>query len=195
MKTKKNLLYALPFLLLAACDNAGKDNKDSVEVADSVNETRQEKADSAGTYQADNETADFLVKAANCAMAEIKLGEVAKQKATNAKVKGMGEMMASDHNKVVDEVKNLASTRNVTLPAAIGDDEQKEINNIAAKTGKEFDKAFVRHMIDEHQDDIDLFKRATDKVNDADVRTFASNTLPKLQAHLDSFKVVQKAIN
>jgi len=195
MKTKKNLLYALPFLLLAACENAGKDNKDSVEVADSVNETREEKADTAGTYQADNETADFLVKAANCAMADIKLGEVAKQKATNAKVKGMGEMMASDHNKVAEEVKNLASKRNVTLPATIGDDEQKEIDNIAAKTGKEFDEAYVRHMIDEHQDDISLFKRATDKVNDADVRTFASNTLPKLQAHLESFKEVQKAIN
>ena len=108
MKTKKNLLYALPFLLLAACDNASKDNKDSVEVADSVNEKREEKADNAGTYQADTETADFLVKAANCAMAEIKLGEVAKQQATNAKVKGMGEMMASDHNKVAEEVKNLA---------------------------------------------------------------------------------------
>jgi len=195
MKTKKNLLYALPFLLLAACDNAGKDNKDSVEVADSVNETREEKADSAGAYQADTETADFLVKAANCAMAEIKLGEVAKQQAANAKVKQMGEMMASDHNKVAEEVKNLASKRNVSLPSTIGDDKQKEIDNIAAKTGKEFDKAYVRHMIDEHQEDINLFKRATDKVNDADVRTFASNTLPKLQAHLDSFKEVQKSIN
>jgi len=195
MKTKKNLLYALPFLLLAACDNDGKDNKDSVEVADSVNEAREDRADSVGTYQADTETSDFLVKAANCAMAEIKLGEVAKEKAANAKVKQMGEMMASDHNKVAEEVKNLASKRNVSLPSTIGDDKQKEIDDIAAKTGKEFDKAYVRHMIDEHQDDIDLFKRATDKVNDADVRTFASNTLPKLQAHLDSFKEVQKAIN
>ncbi len=195
MKTKKNLLYALPFVLFAACNNAGTDSKDSVEVADSVNETRQEKADSAGTYQADTETTDFLVKAANCGMAEIKLGELAKEKGTNPKVKGMGELMASDHHKVADEVKNLASKRNVTLPATIGDDKQKDIDDISAKTGKDFDKAYVRYMIKEHEKDIDLFKRANDKVNDADVRTFANNTLPKLQAHLDSFKVVQKIIN
>ena len=195
MKAKKNLLYALPFLLFA-CNDEGKDNKDSVEVADSVNESREEKADSTGTVQAaDTETADFLVKAADCGMAEVKLGELAKQKATLAKVKGMGDMMSADHQKVNEEVKNLASRRNVSLPTSVGDDKQKDIDALAAKTGKDFDKAYVRHMIKNHEDDIALFKRAIDKVHDADVRTFASNTLPKLQEHLDSFKVVQKIIN
>lgn len=195
MKTKKSFLYALPFLLFA-CNDEGKDIKDTVEVADSVNESRKEKADSTGAIQAaDTETADFLVKAADGSMAEVKLGELAKQKAAHAQVKGIGDMMSADHSKVTEEVKKLASQRNVSLPAAVGADKQKDLDAMAAKTGKDFDKAYVRYMIKDHQEDIDLFKRAIDKVHDADVRTFASNTLPKLQEHLDSFKVVQKIIN
>lgn len=195
MKTKKSLLYALPFLLFA-CNDEGKDIKDSVEVADSVNERREEKADSTGTVQAaDTETADFLVKAADGGMAEVKLGELAKQKAMLPKVKGMGDMMSADHHNVNEEVKKLASQRNVSLPATIGDDKQKDIDAMAVKTGKDFDKAYVRYMIKDHEEDIALFKRAIDKVHDADVRTFANNTLPKLQEHLDSFKTVQKIIN
>lgn len=195
MKTTKRLLYALPFLLFA-CNDEGKDNKDTVEVADSVNQSREEKADSTGTVQAaDTETADFLVKAADEGMAEVKLAELAKQKAAHAKVKGIGDMVSADHHKVNEEVKKLASERNVSLPATVGDDNQKDIDAIAAKTGKDFDKAYVRYMIKDHEEDIALFKRAIDNVNDADVRTFANNTLPKLQEQLDAFKTVQKIIN
>jgi len=196
MKTSKRWLYALPFLLFA-CNDERNDNKDSVEVADSTNEAREEKTDSIGsvTVQADPEAADFLVKAANGGMTEVKLGALAKQKAAHDKVKGMGEMMSMDHNKVNEQVKQLATRRNVSLPGTIGDDKQKDIDAMASKTGKEFDKAFVRYMIKDHEDDIALFKKAVDKVNDADVRSFASNTLPKLQEHLDSFKMVQKIIN
>jgi putative membrane protein len=196
MKTGKRWLYAIPFLVFA-CNNEKSDNKDSVDVADSTNQAREEKADSIGsvTAQADPETADFLVKAANGGMTEVKLGEIAKQKAAHEKVKGMGDLMSMDHNRVNNTVKQLATQRNVSLPATVGEDKQKVIDAMAAKTGKEFDRAYVKYMIKDHEDDIALFKRAVDKVNDADVRTFASNTLPKLQEHLDSFKTVQKIIN
>jgi putative membrane protein len=196
MKTTGRWLYALPFLLFA-CNDEKNENRDSVEVADSTNQAREEKADSIGsvTVQADPEAADFLVKAANGGMTEVKLGALAKQKAAHAKVKGMGDMMSMDHNNVNQQVKQLATQRNVSLPGTIGDDKQKDLDAMAAKTGKEFDKAYVKYMIKDHEDDIALFKRAVDKVNDTDVRTFASNTLPKLQEHLDSFRMVQKIIN
>jgi len=72
---------------------------------------------------------------------------------------------------------------------------QHQVEELAGKKGKDFDRAYISQMIKDHQDAISLFKRATEKVNDPDVRTFANNTLPKLQEHLDSFKVVQKIIN
>jgi putative membrane protein len=190
MKKRKTLLYILPFLLFA-CNNKPKD---SVQAADSTNEVRKDKADSTGAYQADAATSDFLVKAANGGMAEVKMGELASQKSANSKVKGMGEMMVRDHTAGNAEVKTLAGQLNVNLPATVGEDKQKAFDDLSGKKGKDFDKAFVDQMIRDHKEAIDLFKKAVDDVKDPNVRTFANNTLPKLQMHLDSFKVVQKII-
>jgi putative membrane protein len=192
MKSKKKLLCSLSLFILLACNNEGKD---SVEKADSANEARKDNADSLGTYQVDAESADFLVKAANAEMTVIKLGEVAAQKAMHTKVKEMGEMMIKDHTAGNDELKKLAAGRNVSLPETIGGDMQKQVEELGGKKGKDFDRAYISQMIKDHEETISLFKRATEKVNDQDVRTFANNTLPKLQEHLDSFKVVQKIIN
>jgi putative membrane protein len=195
MKTKKKLLYALPFLLFA-CNDEGKDDKDSVQIADSVNESSEEKANSTGAViSADTETADFLLSAADGGMAEVKLAELAKQKAAHAKVKGRGDMVSADQHRVNEEVKKLASERTVSLPATVGNDNQKDIDAMATKTGKDFDKAYVGYMIKDQEEDIALLKRTIDKVHDADVPTFANNTLPKLQEQLDLFKTVQKIIN
>ncbi len=184
------MFYALPFLLLA-CNN---EPKDSVQSADSTNEARKEMADSTGAYQVDQASSDFLVKAANAGMAEVKMGELATQKSTNKKVKDMGNMMVMDHGAANEQVKALATQLNVNLPATVGDDMQKTYDDLTSKKGKEFDKAYVAQMVKDHENAIDLFKKANDDVKDDKVRTFANNTLPKLQMHLDSFKAVQKII-
>jgi putative membrane protein len=190
MKKRTSLLIALPFVIWA-CNNEGKD---SVEQADSANKARME--DSTGTtpITTDEESTKFLVKAADGGMAEVQLGELAQQKAANAKVKDFGAMMVHDHSMANDQVKTLAAQRNVTLPDSVSDEHKKTMNNLMKKTGRDFDKAYMSAMVSDHEKTIDLFKDASEKANDPDVKTFANNTLPKLQQHLDSAKAVQKIL-
>ena len=49
-------------------------------------------------------------------------------------------------------------------------------------------------MVKDHEEDIDEFKKASDKVKDADVKAFIDNTIPVLQHHLDSIKAIRKAM-
>lgn len=190
MKKKTSLLLALPFFLLA-CNNEGKD---SVEKADSINEVKLDSPATRATITTDEETTNFLVKAANGGMSEVQLGELAQQKASNQQVKNFGSMMASDHGAVNEQVKSLAAQRNVTLPATVSDDMKKHYDDFSKKTGKNFDKDYIDFMVKDHNDDIDIFEKAADKINDAEVKTFINNTLPKLRSHLDSAKAIQKAI-
>ncbi len=191
MKTHFTCCTAILFFALQSCSN---ESKDSVEIADSINATHKEMADSAGLYTPDSETATFLVNASNGAMAEIKLGELAINRATDTHVKALAQLMINEHSAANKEVKLLASARKISLPEGIAADEEKDIKEKMSRPAKEFDRAYVRYMIADHEKDIDLFKKAIDKVNDAEVRTFANNTLPKLQLHLDSFKILQKRI-
>jgi putative membrane protein len=188
---KRSIAFALPFLLLA-CNNEGKD---SVEKADSANEAKMDSnSTTSQTLQTDEASSSFLVKAADGGLTEVRMGELGQQKATNTSVKNFATMMINDHTGANDQVKSLAAQRNVTLPDAPASDNQKNVEDLAKKTGKDFDKAFMDAMVMDHEKTIDLFKSASSKSNDADVKAFADNTLPKLQMHLDSAKAIRKML-
>jgi putative membrane protein len=195
MKKMTSLLFAL-CILAWACNN---ESKDSVEKADSANSSKMNATDSGTasknqTITTDEATSSFLVDAANGGMTEVKAGQIASEKAKDARVKNFAAMMVHDHSAANDQVRNLASQRNVTLPAAVSDANQKATDDLGKKTGSDFDKSFMNMMVKDHNNAIDMFKKAADKVNDTEVKSFINNTLPTLQMHLDSAKAVQKRL-
>src|SRR5690606_20803352 len=114
--------------------------------------------------------------------------------ASNQRVKNFGEMMVKDHGKANDELKQLASAKNIQLPSAPMEDHQKHIDDLKDKTGVEFDKDYMKMMVDDHEEDIKKFQDAATEVNDADLKAFAAKNLPVLQAHLDSAKVINEVV-
>jgi len=68
------------------------------------------------TSSADNA---FVAKAAQGGMAEVELGNLATQKASDQKVKDFGQRMVDDHTKANDELKALATSKGTALPASI----------------------------------------------------------------------------
>ena len=190
MKKNTGLLFALTFSVVA-CNNEGKD---SVEKADSVNEAKLDSPAARPSIVTDEESTSFLVNGANAGMAEVQLGELAQRKAMNQQVKDFGSMIEHNHNVANDQVRALAVQRNVTLPATVGDEKRNEIDDLSRKSGADFDKAFLRAIVKGHNQAIDLFGKASDKVKDTEVKTFVDNTLPKLRNYLDSAKAIQKAL-
>src|SRR3982750_4561290 len=58
----------------------------------------------------------FVKDAAEGGMAEVELGRLAVEKASNADVKKFGQRMVEDHNKANEELKDIAGKQNVALP-------------------------------------------------------------------------------
>ncbi|MHA4894592.1 DUF4142 domain-containing protein [Pedobacter sp. PWIIR3] len=123
----------------------------------------------------------FIQEAGAAGMKEVELGKLAEQKATNQGVKAYGTMMVGDHTKANEELKTLAAKRNVTLGKS------EETTTAAASlnklSGTEFDKAYLKTMIDDHTKAIDLFEMAT-KSSDAEIKAYATKYLPTLKTHL-----------
>jgi putative membrane protein len=190
MKKVVGLLFAI-VSIMGACNNA---TKDSVEKADSINKANIDSPEVKQPIMADEATASFLVKAANGGMTEVQLGQIAQEKGLDPKVKDFGAMMVHNHSAVNGQVKALAAERNVTLPDSISDENKKEVKDISTKVGRAFDKAYINAMVKGHGATIDLFEKAKDNVNDAEVKEFINNTLPKVKTHLDAVKAIQKDI-
>lgn len=194
MKKRSFILLAMPFVFLA-CNNAGKD---SVEKADSANETKMDTTNAGTTTTAtiavDEATSGFMTTVADVGMTEVKLGQMAQDKAMNQRVKDFGAMMVKDHSAAGDELKSLASGKNVTLPAAPGEEHQRKMEDLSKKTGKDFDKAYINAMIDGHQSAISDFEKASKNTKDADVKAWIDKTLPTLKMHLDSARAIKKVL-
>ena len=181
----KKLIYLTLIASTACLMQAYAGPRDSNARAESVTARKADIAKNNSSMVAVNkEDAKFAVAAANGGMAEVELGKLAQEKAVNAKVKDFGAMMVNDHSKVNNGMKALAKSKGITLPNVIDKAEQKVMDELSAKSGADFDKAYVKNMIEDHKADIKEFEKATKNLKDADLKAFAVKTLPILKRHL-----------
>jgi len=126
----------------------------------------------------------FMEKAAAGGMAEVELGKLAQERAANAQVKEFGARMATDHAKANEELRPIADAKHVALPGGPDKKQQRAYKKLAKLSGAEFDKAYTRHMLDDHKKDVKEFQKEANSGKDGDVRNFAAKTLPTLEEHL-----------
>ncbi|TLU98785.1 DUF4142 domain-containing protein [Dyadobacter luticola] len=161
-------------------------SEDSKEVAEEQNDQKLD-----DTKLEDD--SEFAVEAADGGMIEVKLGELAQTNGTSDAVKKFGAQMVKDHSAAGEELKKLASQKNITLPTVLSDDKQKTYDDLAEKKGKDFDKAYVSLMVDDHKKDIREFEKAASDAKDPDVKSWASGKLPTLKHHLEMIEAIHDA--
>ena len=171
-------------MTLAAC-NSNK-TEDTTEVAEEQNEQKLDSTDL-------EDDAEFAVAAADGGMMEVQLGELAQTNAASEEVKKFGKEMATDHGNAGDELKALAQQKNITLPQMLSNERQKKYDELAAKKGAEFDKAYVKFMVDDHKEDISEFEEAAKDATDPDVKSWAASKVPTLKHHLEMAEALNSA--
>jgi putative membrane protein len=125
----------------------------------------------------------FMIKAAMGGMLEVQLGELAVQNASNPDVKKFGQRMADDHSKAGDELKSLAETKNVMLPAELGPKEKAMLDRFAKLSGADFDREYMEDMVKDHDKDVAMFENEARGAKDPDVKAWVEKTLPTLKEH------------
>lgn len=136
----------------------------------------------------------FIMDAASGGLMEVELGRTASTNAASPRVKEFGRMMVTDHTKANTELKGVAAKKNVTVPPTPAEKQQNHINDLKDKKGADFDKAYVDMMVDDHKEDISKFEDEAKNGKDADVKAFATKTLPVLHKHLAAIQAIQSGM-
>jgi putative membrane protein len=147
----------------------------------------------AGVRSAEDEKLDdagFVKKVSSACMGELKAGEMALQKGNDAKVKSFAQRIIDDHNKASKDLEELASRKGWTLSKTIDDKCQKELDRLSSMTAQGFDQAFVEGQIKGHEEAIKLFEKESKSGQDADLKEWATKTLPTLREHLQQAKEI-----
>jgi putative membrane protein len=126
----------------------------------------------------------FIQKAAEGGMAEVELGNLAAQKASSPAVKKFGQRMVTDHTRINDQLKPIASKQGVTLPSTLDAKDQELKDRLDKLSGHDFDRTYMEAMVKDHYADVSEFRKEAHHGHNPDVKSFAASALPTLQAHL-----------
>jgi putative membrane protein len=126
----------------------------------------------------------FLQQAARAGTAEVTLGALATERASSPEVQQFGQRMVTDHTKANEELMALAQTKGISVSATMDEQHQETAETLSKMQGSDFDREFMRHMVMDHEKAVQLFSTASQESKDADIKAFATKTLPTLQTHL-----------
>lgn len=135
----------------------------------------------------------FADQAARAGMMEVKSADLALQKSRNSQVKSFAREMKRDHTNADQKLKQAVGT-GTQLPTDLAADQQQQLDSLQSKSGAAFDKAYADQEVQDHQKAVSLFEDASHNAPTAQLRDYASQTLPTLKEHLKRAQQLQSKV-
>ena len=131
----------------------------------------------------------FVEKAAKAGETEVAISQAALPHLKNEQVKEFASMMVKDHGAANQQLTELAAQKNISLSA-----KQPGTKKWEKANDKDYDSDYIEKMVSEHKEAVELFTKESLKGEDSELRTFAANTLPTLQAHLEKARTLKQSL-
>jgi putative membrane protein len=128
--------------------------------------------------------AHFVMAASAAGDAEIIASRMAQTQGQSAKVKSFAATMIHDHTAANAKLRTIAQKDGFTLAGTPMVEQKPDLVKLQSLHGADFDKAYADMMRKDHQDAVTLFTTESSGGNNADLKLFATQTLPTLQSHL-----------
>ena len=176
-------------------DTAGTDQPAAVGTAgDAAEPAREADADATRAVRGDG---DFVGDMIQDGRAEVMLGKLAQQKAQNARVKQFAAMMVKDHTRAGAELKSVAGNANIDLADAEteAEDHAEVRNRLAKLAGAEFDREYMKAMVDDHEKAVDEVEDKAENASSDHVKQWAAKTLPALKKHLEEARQIHESLD
>jgi putative membrane protein len=133
----------------------------------------------------------FLEQARESIRLQHRLGELGQSHARGSEVRAHAQKIVTDYRRIIERIEGLIRKKGAALlqPPKIPADVYQEL---AGKSGSEFERAFVEILSDLHERALSLFETAAADARDPDVRQFAATQLPILREHRNQITVLRK---
>ncbi len=125
----------------------------------------------------------FVRKAAEGGLMEVQLGQLAVDKATDPEVKAFGQKMVTDHSALNESMKPIAERMAVKVPDHLNAKDQATYDKMKAKSGADFDKAYVKDMVMDHHQDLREFGNEAKTVKDPELKAAVEHGHDVIKEH------------
>jgi putative membrane protein len=136
--------------------------------------------------------AEFVTQAANGNMFEIRSSQAALEKTQNDQVRQFAQKMVQDHTGAGDRLKEAAQGQSV--PTDLDQRHAQMLQQLQGASGPDFDRRYVQLQLAAHQDSVLLFEKYGQNGDNPQLKQFAQQMLPDLQAHLQQIQQIRSAL-
>ncbi|OYX06214.1 MAG: DUF305 domain-containing protein [Caulobacter vibrioides] len=188
---------AVAALSLAACGQKSVETKGAATPAEQAATPDANPAATVPTLADETKADVFATKLADGNMFEIEAAKLAASRSTNPSVKKFAMMMETAHKKSSDGLKSAVSASGATinLPTMLSKDMQDELDDLSKADPKDFDKEYADAMVDAHQSALNLLQRYAQDGDTPALKTFAAETAPTVQEHLNMAEGLKKGFD
>ncbi|MFI7643334.1 DUF4142 domain-containing protein [Nonomuraea sp. NPDC049400] len=127
----------------------------------------------------------FLRKAHQSNLAEIQAGQAAQDRGASETVRDLGAKLVSDHTKLDRDVQRVAEQAELELPKRPSAEQRRELEQVTARSGKAFDRAWLAAQIAGHRQSLANGAEELWDGSSSEVKKLASDAKPIIQMHLD----------
>jgi putative membrane protein len=149
-------------------------------------------SDAAAEQGEQDPTRAFIKEAYSSNLFEVQLGELAAQRAQDDQVKQFARSMVADHTKANEELKRLGQSGDKQTSERLDAVHQAKLQKMQRLPASEFDRKYIFSQVAGHTMNVLEFRYQSQNAQDQQVKQYATQTLPKLEQHLQHANKIAK---
>src|SRR5690606_18158376 len=111
---------------------------------------------------------------------EVESSQLASGKEVTDQVAQFAQMMVEDHQRANDQLSQIAQNAGITVSDTLASKHQQQLDELNGLEGEEFQRKYLEVQVKAHEEAVDLFRRASQQLQQEELRSFAEETLPVL---------------
>ncbi len=136
----------------------------------------------------------LIKQLAEANLSEINAGKLAQDKAQSEEVKSFAKKMIDDHSKALDDLKQLAKSKNVALPTEPNKQQMAMEQRLRGLSGEKFDRQYMRQSGERAQKQTHQLLKQAEKAGDTDLKNYASKTIAAVEGHQQMAREAERSL-
>ncbi len=138
---------------------------------------------------------DFVMTAASNDTFEVEAGKMALEKTQNPAVRTFAERMVDDHSETNEQLRAIARGAGITVMMSMNAENSADLERLRVLSGREFDREYAAQVgVAAHQQAVASFEQTSRSASDAQLKSFAEQTLPHLRGHLQQAQALARQV-
>jgi putative membrane protein len=136
----------------------------------------------------------FVVSAAMTDLFEIAAGHLALKKVDGPAYLDCAQLIIADHTTTSEALKKIvANLRGVQLPPALDSAQKAKLDQLGSLSGAAFERGYKTEQVAGHKQAIATFENYAKSGDNAELKSWAAQTLPTLRMHLQQAEALPSA--